>query len=657
MKKIITWLSVLPGMLCAGPEAAQTGWQWEAPFVVGQPGMVRVELPPEVLDISRSDLGDVRVVSTEKSEAPYFVEKPSRREGAVREASGFRVNQSGTNTVIEVLFATKDRIETLDLVSPAQEFLKSVTIEGNKSGAWQALATNEVIFRQSGGSERLRVPIPADVWEGFRFTMDDGRSQPVPFTGVRAITSGEKPETVELTVSLGQREEGPNETRLALDLGAGNLNVAELRFEIPDAVFSRKCTLGYSVPTSDGESHVETFATGTIYRVAGESGVSTDELVIPVERRISARFIVATFRNGDSPPLMVRGAKVRCYPTILAFHAAEAGEWTLRSGNRDAKAANYDLNALRGELTAARGPLVKLGPLRKNPNYVVPEVLTGVKVAGAEIDLKDWSRRRKVDCAPSGVVRIDLDAKTLAGSQTDLGDIRLVQNGKQIPYLVGPGTVFHELKPSGIFPKNDPKRPKISRWEIELPVGGVPMVDLTARSSAPLFTRRFVVAIEGKDDLGNAWREQVGTADWTKSGSGEVPLVLNLNGERLPATFILETDDGDNPPIPLDEVSLRFASPSIIAKLSDPAPLFLCYGNPKAAPPQYDLRVVRSEMLAAVPQATTLGDEEILRPDTRDHRAPDAGSPWLWVALAAVVAVLLAIVAKLLPAQAPGGES
>jgi hypothetical protein len=37
------------------------------------------------------------------------------------------------------------------------------------------------------------------------------------------------------------------------------------------------------------------------------------------------------------------------------------------------------------------------------------------------------------------------------------------------------------------------------------------------------------------------------------------------------------------------------------------------------------------------------------------HRTPDAGSPWLWVALAGVVAVLLVIVAKLLPSQDSDG--
>ena len=107
----------------------------------------------------------------------------------------------------------------------------------------------------------------------------------MPFTGVRVITVGEKPDSVELPVALGEREEKSGETRLTLDLGARNLNVAELRFEIPDAVFSRKCSLGYAVPTSDGESRIENFASGTIYRVAGERGVSAEELVIPVGRR------------------------------------------------------------------------------------------------------------------------------------------------------------------------------------------------------------------------------------------------------------------------------------------------------------------------------------------------------------------------------------
>jgi hypothetical protein len=117
---------------------------------------------------------------------------------------------------------------------------------------------------------------------------------------------------------------------------------------------------------------------------------------------------------------------------------------------------------------------------------------------------------------------------------------------------------------------------------------------------------------------------------------------------------MLETDHRDNPPIPVDDVVVRFAAPSLAAKVPDSAVLYLYYGNPKAAPPQYDLRLVRNELLAADQQPVTLGEEEMLRPAARGNRGVDAGSPWLWLALGGVVVVLLVIVARLLPRPADG---
>ena len=67
--------------------------------------------------------------------------------------------------------------------------------------------------------------------------------------------------------------------------------------------------------------------------------------------------------------------------------------------------------------------------------------------------------------------------------------------------------------------------------------------------------------------------------------------------------------------------------------------------------PRHDLRLVWDELMAADQQATTLGSEELLRPGIEKPGAMDAGSPWLWLALAGVVVVLLVVVAKLLPRE------
>ena len=49
-------------------------------------------------------------------------------------------------------------------------------------------------------------------------------------------------------------------------------------------------------------------------------------------------------------PLTITGAAVRCYPTVLAFHAPQAGVYQLLAGNRGAAPPDYDLNSLRGAM-------------------------------------------------------------------------------------------------------------------------------------------------------------------------------------------------------------------------------------------------------------------------------------------------------------------
>jgi hypothetical protein len=367
---------------------------------------------------------------------------------------------------------------------------------------------------------------------------------------------------------------------------------------------------------------------------------------------LAARSLVAGFRNGDSPPLSVTGAWVRYYPTVVVFHAGEAGEWRLLTGNRVAPVPEYDLDLLRPALAAAGGQVAGLGPLVAKSDYQIPPTLPGVEAGGAAIGLDEWTRRRPVEGAGSGVIRIELDALALAGGRSDLGDLRLVQNGRQVPYLVKPDRMIRELKPSVVMLPADPKRPTVSRWEITLPVADVPFVELTARSPAKVFSRRMVALVERKDEFGNAWTEVVGAATWAKSGGADLPLMIHLGGVRLPRTMTLETDHGDNPAIPLEDVVLRYTAPSIAAKVTGADPVFLYYGNPKANTPQYDLRLVRGELMASDQQPARLGGEEILKPDAREKRGIDAGSPWLWLALGGVVVALLVIVARLLPKPA-----
>ena len=374
-------------------------------------------------------------------------------------------------------------------------------------------------------------------------TVDDGRSRPVPFTGLRIIHAGTHPETLDHPVTLGARDESRGSTRLTLDLGAANLHLAELRLDIADPVFSRSCSLSYPVPSRDAEATEKKLATGSIFRVVGEGGAATQQLAIPIHARVPARSVVVTIDNGDSPPLAIKAAAATRYPTTLVFFAPQAGKWTLLTGNRRATAPRYDLARLRGDLGKAGGTRITPGPLASKDDFQPPPALPDIDPAGAGIDLADWSFRRSVEAPAGGVIRIEPDALTLANSRSDLGDLRVVQNGRQVPFLVVPSTKLRPLTPE-LADDPDEKRPGVSRWMITMPVDGLPAQEITARSPDPLFTRTFRAVTEGRDSLGNRWTRTIGTATWTRSGGADdnrSGLVLELGGSA-PAPLVSPRD-------------------------------------------------------------------------------------------------------------------
>jgi hypothetical protein len=78
--------------------------------------------------------------------------------------------------------------------------------------------------------------------------------------------------------------------------------------------------------------------------------------------------------------------------------------------------------------------------------------------------------------------------------------------------------------------------------------------------------------------------------------------------------------------------------------------LFLYYGNPRVAPPSYDLSLVAGELLAAEKTPAALAAEERLKKSSwAEGRMPGSGGFVFWGILAVVVVGLLVIISRLLP--------
>ncbi len=626
-----------------------TAWKHQQPADITTPGITRLELPAETLNTSRSQLEDIRLLSPSGVETPFIIERSSLtppRSAAVRD---FKSTLLEGTTVIAMETGSADAIEAVILETPSENFIKPALVETSADGSqWTESAKNVVVFRQPSGASNLHLTLPSAVHGKLRITFDDKRTLPVPFTGARVEFTSQKQATVSHGVAIAKMEEKSRATALMVDLGAANLHLASFRLVATDPVFSRRVTVSYS-QDDNGTTRNIPVASTVIYRLTTNDGLSTESLDVLIDKLIPASQLTLTIDNGDSAPLHVGSIEATRQPVSLVFYAQESGAWQLITDNRTVNAPRYDLAMLDRQLRQGSAAKAQAGTLALNPDYKEQPALPDVQSAGANIDLKSWHFRKAITTGQTGVVRVELDAETLAHAQTSLADLRVIQNEKQIPFLIDHTNASRTIQPE-IAKDSDPKRRTVSLWKVTMPLDGLPATRLTCASPTPLFDRTLSIWEMQKDHMGNEYRMHLGSAQWTKQNESKSnEFSLNLSG-AMPDVFYIETDNGDNPPIEIADVKLHYNVSAVVTKVTDTAPVMLYYGNNDAYAPRYDLQLVRTELLAAQKQNAALGKEEVLRAEKKKTYEVSTGSPWLWASLGVVIVALLWVVSKMLPA-------
>lgn len=630
-------LAAIAAPLHADPYAA---WQSVQKVEVSGAGLVRLDLPPATLGASMPHLDDLRLVSPEGGETPYMVEWPHPENSWTVLSPKVHATLAGQTTVLEFGAQARQPIRVIELLTSASAFIKAASVEGSNDGErWEPVAPNELVFRQTDKTERLRIPIPRGTWKRLRVVIDDSRWKPVPFTGVRLELEKAAEPTVPLPVMVQKRVEGGGHTRLTIPLGSPNRWVAWVKLRASDALFSRRVSV---------EANGRIIASQRLYQVALD-GHQASNLTLPVRAQVAAPELVVEIDNGDSPPLKIEGVEAAAYPVSLAFHAKAAGQWRLFTGNAMASAPVYDVAALSDELRAAPSVTVGVSELAPNPAFDSKATLPETGAPGASIDLKGWAFRQPVTTTQRGVMQVELGLEALAHSNPGFGDLRLVQAGRQVPYVTQP-IASHQSVAVTFAAVRDPKRPTVSRWELKLPVKGMPVTSVNVTSPTPLFTRYLEVIEPVRNSFGNASQRVVGAESWHHKPGDSPPLSMLLSLPTSGDTLYLETDNGDNSPVELGEITVYYPVVRLLFKTVDVAPVHLYYGNPRAGAPRYDLGLVEAELKKAAPLPATLGPEEPLKAvGTDSYKESSQGSLLLWAVLALVVGGLLWVMAKWLP--------
>lgn len=621
-----------------------TEWRKRQTLRIVNPGTVIFALPPETLDAARADYGDLRLLDPAGREVAFGLIRATPP--VVRPVPAKSLRSTITATTTELLIETGDATAAaLVLESPAPHFLKAARIETSTDGeTWQVAEAGRPLFRQFG-AEQLSVRVSAAF---IRVTLDDARSRPVAITGALIVPrTAPPPAAPPLNARIARREEFAGETVLTLELDAAHVPLAALDFSTPERLYTRRVTVGYR-ELSEGGAAERTLATGTIFQVSFEGAASVSHSTVRLGFVPPSRELIVHIENAGSPPLALTAAgitrhEVRCY-----FDATTAGDYTILAGHERVAAPRYDVASLRP------GPDIPLsaiapGPLATNPGYRAPETLPGTTLLGATIDPAPWRFRKAVQVTAAGVQQLELDLDVLVRAQPGFGDLRLVREGAQVPYLLERSTLSRSLELS-LVPANDPRRPRASRWEIALPQAGLPLTRLTLASPTALFQRQMRVFETVIDDRGNRHDRTLATGEWSHTPGEARSLTLSLHAPPATATLIVETDNGDNPPIALHSVTATHAVARLLFK-TDSALITLYYGNAEASAPRYDLALVAGQIIAAPKLVAALGAEEKSRTDgwAKSALSGANGGVLFWGVLALVVIGLLGVVAKLLP--------
>jgi hypothetical protein len=626
-------------------------WQHEQQFTVSTAGLMKISLPAETLNAARPGLEDLRLFDDVGNEIPYVIERPVPSPKVIQMAKSFSVSLNPANTVITLESGIVQAFDAVTLESPAPNFIKSVKVEDSADGIkWVQLAQGQPIFRQGSGVANLKISFPPTVSKWLRLTVDDSRSAQIPFTGaqVHAASGGSAPvEAVSATIS--ERDESPGQTRLAVNLGAANLDVAGLEIETAEPLFMRQISI--AIPQiSEGAIHEQVIGQGSIFRVAVEGQKPSENLYLPLEHSVSARDLVLTLKNGDSPPLTISSVQVERRPVYLVFRAPDPGIFYLLTGNSHCDSPHYDLAALNMDLKSVVVSPANISTVTDNPNFHTPDVLPGLEISGAPLDTSAWKFRKMVKVSDPGAQQIELDPDVLAHANPDLADLRLMHGSNQVPYIVEHTSISRVIAPI-VTTTNVAKEPRTSRWLLQLPQANLPVTRLACVATTPLFQRDLRLYEMVADDRGQKSENSLGEANWIQtpdSKSKEFDLALNQSPQT--ASLVLDTDNGDNTPLQLEQFKFFYPATRILFKAVPGEDLSLCYGNPTAASPRYDLSLVAGQLLAADKNAASLADEgPFQKPSWHATELAGNANYFFCGVLALVVVVLLIVISRLLP--------
>jgi hypothetical protein len=609
-------------------------------------GPSRLDPDVSLLSAARKDLADLRLYDAAGHEVPYLVIPPaSSKTIVVQEGRILDVAATKTTSGIEVDLGSLQTIDRLHLDGLPTPMLKRARIEGSGDRLhWTLLAAEVTIFDLPEQQlHNTNVDFEAGDYRYLRVTWDDRASARVTKVGsayARLHQREAPPPPARVAAAFRRTASEPGKSRYRITLPGSHLPVAAIELRVANGNVFRDASIteprlanGQVVPVPLGSAKL---------RRAERDGVVAEELAIPVSEP-EGPDLELVVSDGSNPPLAIEGVMVRFAPLPwIYFESDDGSTLTARWGNAKATVPQYDLEAKRDAVAHTNPPPAKWsGELKK------VEAKNGegnaLPLAGAPIDHGGFRYSRSIPSA-TGLVSLLLDADVLARSSLD--DIRIAgESDRQVPYLLehrdAPVTIKLDV------PKRVGGERGTSVYRLALPYDSLPRgTTLVLTTTERVFDRTLTLR-RPVDERHGREAETLTTISWRGTDQELAPPPLtfevSLSGSRA---VDLVVDEGDNAPLPITSAQLLL--PSYALRFYHPGgALTLLYGNAQLGAPRYDLALLAPRLMGETAQELTLTSANPAEPPA----AGTAARKWFWLALIAVVLILLAMLGRLVLRQ------
>ena len=612
---------------------------------------------------------DLRLYTPAGVEVPYlFVPPPFEGQRAIY-GRVLPIAATKTTSGFEVDFdEVVPSLTGVTLEGIPAPFLKRFRLEGSGDRErWTVLVDEGTAFDlPDEGLRATNLLFAASAIRYLRVTWDDTNSARVPPpTRAQSFRHASAHTAVLLRVPLEfeRRQSEPGTSRFHVRLPGGHLPIDALELTVGGGHLLREMRVLEPQLTGARRGQLEPVVIGSarLRRVVRDDRTA-EELRVPI-RPPSEPDLDLVFDDGDNPPLDLQGVTAVFAELPWIYFEGQPGTLIARYGNAKAAAPRYDLEATRASIPTTLSGAI-WGPEHQREAVVRPAEALPMPTRGAALALKDFKYVRNLPAGPTGLIQVPLDAAAFAHSESaggNFGDVRVLdRDGLQVPYLLEKRD--EPLMLDVRLERRDPSpaagaRPGGSEYVVPVPYREISGAEIVLTTRARVFQRMVRIGVLAPPDrqARRATLQMLQNRSWQHTDDAVAAPPLTLRLPVAPAgEIVIEVDEGDNQPLPIERATILIPSYAVRFYRSDDAPLLLAYGRQDLRAPQYDLALLspfvlgqRARTIDAAPETGADG-----KPTAgTDGAAPSLVSPAVfWGVLGLSVLVLLGLVVRMLRA-------